>query len=564
MASADSLTTKWLRQNSLAYPDRDRVCADIDHVLAAFQNIRPKSDIYTYDDGRTQLLLCLHGLLPILYRNASYNIPIAIWITRDYPRQPPIVYVVPTGEMLVKPGNHVDVSGKSNIEYMQNWERKSEGCHLVALFEALQHQFSNDPPLYAKPRNAPSTQSPPPSLANPRYAAKPPPPLPQTASSPHAQPPDRPPLPPKPNPSADQIHAQPSALQSISSHVAINSQAERSTSQPPSYKAPPIQQARVDSPALPLGLARAVSGNPTSPPPPPPPPLAPPKPVDYGGPLGIHTIRSPQLIAPSPLPPPSLPPPPPPPPAPFAPQVPHQPQSQQPYYLQHANAGTSYTQSPPPPPPDPVLRVAIPAPNLMDEEPPPSEFTNTIPTDQPSSAPLPPRPPNPELLQLHAQVHDKISLELASLSQAMSLDAERLRAIQSDLLAGEPAIRDEMARLEAVRDVCRNVGHRMRGAVEAAEANVAELRRKGDPEVDELVCSTTIVHTQLVDLVADDNAIEDTIYHLHRALNSGRIDLERFLRTTRALAEEQFMKRALIEKIRLGMPSSEMEPNWWS
>lgn len=37
---------------------------------------------------------------------------------------------------------------------------------------------------------------------------------------------------------------------------------------------------------------------------------------------------------------------------------------------------------------------------------------------------------------------------------------------------------------------------------------------------------------RLVNLVAEDNAIEDTIYHLHRALNTGRIDLERFLRVS--------------------------------
>lgn len=80
----------------------------------------------------------------------------------------------------------------------------------------------------------------------------------------------------------------------------------------------------------------------------------------------------------------------------------------------------------------------------------------------------------------------------------MSLDAERLRAHQTDLLAGAPAIRDEMARLEAVRDVCRNVASRVKGTVEQAERNIAELRRKGDPEVDELVCSTTIVHNQSV------------------------------------------------------------------
>lgn len=37
---------------------------------------------------------------------------------------------------------------------------------------------------------------------------------------------------------------------------------------------------------------------------------------------------------------------------------------------------------------------------------------------------------------------------------------------------------------------------------------------------------------RLINLVAEDNAIEDTMYHLHRALNSGRIDLERFLRVS--------------------------------
>jgi ESCRT-I complex subunit TSG101 len=95
---------------------------------------------------------------------------------------------------------------------------------------------------------------------------------------------------------------------------------------------------------------------------------------------------------------------------------------------------------------------------------------------------------------------------------------------------------------------------------------------------------------RLVDLVAEDNAIEDTIYHLHRALNAGRIDLDRFLRVsptfsatcltkravadsltcvsntmqmTRVLAEEQFMKRALIEHIHTSLPmGASVHPGW--
>lgn len=145
----------------------------------------------------------------------------------------------------------------------------------------------------------------------------------------------------------------------------------------------------------------------------------------------------------------------------------------------------------PPPPPAPP---SVPPPDLLD-----AEDEDSQQAEAPlSSAPAPPRPPNPELLRLHETVHGKLAGELASLSQAMAIDAERLRAHQVDLLAGAPALRDEMARLEAVRDVCRGVAARLGTVVAAGERSVAELKRKGDPEVDELVCSTTIVHNQYV------------------------------------------------------------------
>ena len=40
---------------------------------------------------------------------------------------------------------------------------------------------------------------------------------------------------------------------------------------------------------------------------------------------------------------------------------------------------------------------------------------------------------------------------------------------------------------------------------------------------------------RLVDLVAEDNAIEDAMYHLHRALNAGRLDLDRFIKVPSVL-----------------------------
>ncbi|KAH9180776.1 UEV-domain-containing protein [Lactarius sanguifluus] len=541
MLSSDSLnlTQKWLRQNIATYDDRDRVFSDVDSTLSAYSTLRPKTDIYTYDDGRTQLLLCVHGLLPITYRQASYHIPIAIWVTRQYPREPPLAFVVPTSEMLVRPGKYIDVSGLCKIDYISNWEKKYEGCDLPSLVQALQHYFSHEPPVYSKPKQ----QSGPSSGSRPSQVSRPAPPVPHpplVQSPPVGSPvasPSRPTIPPKPPSSITPVvpYPFPTSAQTPHSdnhspiHVVSRSPPPKPPLPPPLFSSP---SQPLHSPATPHFHNRASSiGSPWQ------------RPTHSEQlPEGASSSRyalPPAQLPHSPPPVSGLAPIPPPPPFPV------------------------YGHPPVPPHPPPLLQqstvaLAPPRPNLLDED-----ATVEDPQPPPPAQVAPPRPPNPELLQLHARVHDKLRTELASVSQAMTLDGERLRAQQADLLTGVPAIRDEMGRLEAVRDVCRGVATRLQEAVDAAERGVAELKRKGDPPVDELVCSTSIVHNQLVDLVAEDNAIEDTMYHLHRALNAGRIDLDRFLRTTRVLAEEQFMKRALIERIQTSLPmGASVHPGW--
>lgn len=120
---------------------------DVDRTLVAVSSLSPKTEVYSkftaltikgsnftdcvncilaYDDGRTQLLLLMSGTVPINYRGATYNIPIDVWVPRLYPREPPIVYVRPTNEMLIRKGKNVDPSGRVGGEYVERWERKWE------------------------------------------------------------------------------------------------------------------------------------------------------------------------------------------------------------------------------------------------------------------------------------------------------------------------------------------------------------------------------------------------------------------------------------------------------
>ncbi|KAG8729425.1 hypothetical protein FRC12_020988 [Ceratobasidium sp. 428] len=427
----------------------------------------------------------------------------------------------------------------------------------------MQDHFSRDPPVYAKPR-APATPSVArPISSEPSLANRPPPPLPPSIStqpSPVQLGPNRvitpsqlsggapgasgpPALPPK-------VH---SAQQYAASPAISPIEPGSSPGRPPPLPTSPYANQPPTRPQFPYN----------QPNPRPPPPI--PSPQNFqqshnrSNSLAAR-ITSPSHLSASPtnalssptsnrwsMPPHST------------VQQPPQLQPQQP---PPPPAAYQYHPTPPLPPPlaapapTPIINVpnppappAAPRPNFLDEDETPAQAT-----EAPPSPNAPPRPMNPELLHLHYNIHQKITAELNSLGAALASDTERLRATQADLLAGEPAIRDEMARLEAVRSVCIAVGDRLNDVVVRAEANVHNLKSKGDPEVDELVCSTAIVYNQLIDLIAEDKAIEDTMYHLHRALNSGRIDLDRFIRTVRILAQEQFMKRALIEKINEGLP----------
>jgi ESCRT-I complex subunit TSG101 len=135
------------------------VYADVDAALVAHDRLRPKTDAYSlyflppekilpsthlsskaYDDGRVKHLLCVHGLLPITFRGVAYNIPIACWIPLEFPKEPPLAYVVPTGDMLIRRSNNVDVSGLCQIEYVRQWTAKPEARDRIASTHSLRQE----------------------------------------------------------------------------------------------------------------------------------------------------------------------------------------------------------------------------------------------------------------------------------------------------------------------------------------------------------------------------------------------------------------------------------------
>jgi hypothetical protein len=195
--------TRRTRQRALRWtrtrPSRSRPTSTVnpvhahDHLgrLRAIVRADPRLSAYAaFDDGRTLLLLCIYGTLPITYSSARYNVPVNVWFPLDYPQSPPMVYVVPTSGMMVRKGRGVALDGKVEEEkgsYLDGWRRKpevssisstnqarahdqphlhreSEHKHsrhhswytqahsILPLLQSLIDSFSIQPPVYAKPK----------------------------------------------------------------------------------------------------------------------------------------------------------------------------------------------------------------------------------------------------------------------------------------------------------------------------------------------------------------------------------------------------------------------------
>jgi len=145
----------WLLQAARPYVTPNRVVHDVEIALLKYPSLRPKAANFTYETGQVAVLMCIEGTIPIVFRGNQYNIPINIWLHRNYPNAPPTTYVIPTPTMIIKPSKNVDTNGRVYMPYLHHWASQPDQSNLVTLLSLLIEIFSNTPPLYSRPQGAP-------------------------------------------------------------------------------------------------------------------------------------------------------------------------------------------------------------------------------------------------------------------------------------------------------------------------------------------------------------------------------------------------------------------------
>ncbi|KAL4895321.1 UEV domain-containing protein [Aspergillus ambiguus] len=578
MAAVPQRTLNWLYSVLIrdhydprqTYQDPNRTYSDVANVLAQYPSLSPRTEVYTYENGFSALLLQLSGTVPVLFRGTTYKFPITLWVPNTYPRDPPLVYVTPTQDMAVRVGQHVTLEGRVYHHYLAHWREAWERSSLVDLLSILREVFAKEPPVKYKQPPAAPVQPP-----QPQHVPTPPPlpPLPPElgastsrppthTSIPQSTPPVPPPPPPKPGQmAADSRQATPTTSQSSSSPMPPLPPKEqdprRQSFQPPTGFASPSRTSQylpertnpmAGSPSA-YSFPQQQFNHPMGQV-----PTYPPSSVPVRGDGSIPT-SPPQTLRGLPQQPPYIPGQQPLP-RPIVHQQPNNRLPQPPLPTSSSQPSPRHGAQPPPRPKAETVDLLT------------SPFEVELPTIAPTG-PAPPIPPNPEkdaLLQavsktlaetLQTNIAQSESAAHSLQSQSQSLHAA-IAALQGEI----SSLKDFNSTLQSNTSILQQSLHRADGVIAEAQTRISSSSApqsstdpvpSGLPPIDEVLVAPTVVGKQLYDLVAEERGIQQAIYALQAALVKGVISVETWSRHTRGLAREAFLKRALIRKIGRGM-----------
>uniref|UniRef100_A0A8P4KPD2 Tumor susceptibility 101a n=1 Tax=Dicentrarchus labrax TaxID=13489 RepID=A0A8P4KPD2_DICLA len=152
---------------------------------------------------------------------------------------------------------------------------------------------------------------------------------------------------------------------------------------------------------------------------------------------------------------------------------------------------------------------------------------------------------------LISAVSDKLRWRMKEEMDRAQAELDALKRTEEDLKKGHQKLEEMVSRLDQeVTEVDRNIDLLKRKDEELSEALEKMENQSENNDIDDVIVPTAPLYKQILNLYAEENAIEDTIFYLGEALRRGVIDLEVFLKHVRLLSRKQFQLRALMQKAR--------------
>uniref|UniRef100_A0A673JNM0 Tumor susceptibility 101b n=1 Tax=Sinocyclocheilus rhinocerous TaxID=307959 RepID=A0A673JNM0_9TELE len=161
--------------------------------------------------------------------------------------------------------------------------------------------------------------------------------------------------------------------------------------------------------------------------------------------------------------------------------------------------------------------------------------------------------PDPDTIRasLVSAVSDKLRRRMKEEMDRAQAELDALKRTEEDLKRGHQKLEEMVTKLDLeMADVDKNVDLLKQKDDELTAALGKMEKQSENNDIDDVILPTAPLYKQILNLYAEENAIEDTIFYLGEALRRDVIDLDVFLKHVRLLSRKQFQLRALMQKAR--------------
>lgn len=154
-------------------------------------------------------------------------------------------------------------------------------------------------------------------------------------------------------------------------------------------------------------------------------------------------------------------------------------------------------------------------------------------------------------MSLLTTAEDKLKQRIREVFEMGRIEQDQLQITKTELESGNKALNalirgmnNEKANLEANISLLDQKNKEINDMVQKLQDDSENMN------IDEAVVTTTPLYNQILDLFAEESAIEDALYYLSEGLRREAVELDVFLKSVRKMSRRQFMLRATLLKAR--------------
>lgn len=156
------------------------------------------------------------------------------------------------------------------------------------------------------------------------------------------------------------------------------------------------------------------------------------------------------------------------------------------------------------------------------------------------------------------KIVDAVHADSAALRKGQEAETEGLLATQAMLRQREEQIAHGLREMAGEKEGLEQSLQVVLMNTDVLEGWVRENGGKwrGDVDAEDAFEPSDVLSRQMLECTAADLAVEDTVYSLDKAVQSGAIPFDMYLKNVRALSREQFFHRAMATKVRAAQVQS--------